>query len=83
MKACGLFNSIVVDACKYNRDLPEGARFCFGDDRAFSHRLREMGVVAHAYVDAKTNHRGLDGCFGKEIENRAPTGLVGPDGRLL
>lgn len=66
--AVGVFNSMVVDAAQYSG--ASGAGLFLGDDRAFSHRLRLAGITIHAYVDARTTHRGLDGCLGEALRTQ-------------
>jgi hypothetical protein len=78
--AVAIFSSIVTDAEEYD-PRAKGQKMLLGDDRVFCHRLRQVGVLIHAYVDADTEHRGRKGNLGEQM--REPTGLIGPDGRPL
>src|SRR5271157_5705024 len=69
-RSVALFNALLVP-CGH---LEDGASmlerdFC-GDDRAFSIRLREMHVPIWASINARTNHRGLEGCLGEEARKQ-------------
>jgi len=81
--ACGLFNSIIVDADEFGG--APGAGLYLGDDRAFSYRLHEAGNTIYAYVKAKTKHRDLHGCMFDDMTAVAKEGskLVGPNGDPL
>lgn len=86
----GLFNSLVVDESDYSGERETGAVGAYlGDDRAFSHRLRQSGILIQAYVDAKTDHRGIKGHMASDMasfeDSLSPQkpGLVGSDGRPL
>jgi hypothetical protein len=83
----GLFNSVVVDAREFDPNTPDGVGMHLGDDQAFSYRLRAQHIPIHAYVDAKTDHRGLPGNMRADMEavDKAArgAGLVGPGGNPL
>jgi hypothetical protein len=82
-RSYALFNSILMPANALEEGAPEDENEFLGDDRAFSARLRGAKITIWVSLDARTNHRGLEGCFGEEMTRVRGAGLVGPGGKPL
>lgn len=66
--AWNIFRSDTVPARGHDPGAPEDARDFMGDDRIFSHMLRESGSAIRIFLFAVTDHRGMGRyCLGEEL----------------
>ncbi len=83
VRAIALFNSLLCPERQLDPNAVGEENEFLGDDRAFSVRLRGMQIPIYASLDARTNHRGFEGCLGESMAANRSTGLLGPDGKPL